>query len=117
MKEPNNKVVSLYAIACVTVIAITAMLLTTVANAQDYQAYQQSVQTELMTNYESGLVYMGNKSLMFERDLRIKKVTRQGIAGLFFPVFLIPAAVNAVRIAKIDIERERRARFFNQQNL
>lgn len=40
--EPNNKVVSLYAIACVTVIAITAMLLTTVANAQE----------PVKTNYE-----------------------------------------------------------------
>ena len=111
--EPNNKAVSLYAIACVTVIAITAMMLTTVANAQDYRAYQQSVNTSLMTNYEANLVYMQNGTLMQERELRGKKATRQAVIGLFFPVFYIPAAVNAVRVLKIDSERERRARFFN----
>jgi len=54
---------------------------------------------------------------MLERDLRAKKATRQAVIGLFFPVFYIPACVNAVRIVKIDTERERRARFFNQQTL
>ena len=121
--QPNNKQVSVMAIACVTVIAITMMVLTAmmnVANAQtaeDYSNYTRSVRgVSLMTNYEKGLVFMKNEELIVERDLRVQKAIRQGVIGLFLPVFYIPAAINATRILKVDIERERRARFFNRLN-
>ena len=121
--QPNNKQVSVMAIACVTVIAITMMVLTAmmnVANAQtaeDYSNYTRSVRgVSLMTNYEQGLVFMKNEELIVERDLRVQKAIRQGVIGLFLPVFYIPAAINATRILKVDIERERRARFFNRLN-
>lgn len=122
--QPNNRQVSIMALACVTVIAITMMVLTAmmnVANAQtaeDYSNYTRSVRgVSLMTNYEQGLVFMKNEDLIVERDRRVQKAIRQGVIGLFLPVFYIPAAINTTRILKVDIERERRARFFNQQNL
>ena len=121
--QPNNKQVSVMALACVTVIAITMMVLTAMMNvaqaqtAEDYSNYTRSVRgVSLMTNYEQGLVFMKNEELIIERDVRVQKAIRQGVIGLFLPVFYIPAAINATRILKVDIERERRARFFNSIN-
>lgn len=75
MKDPNNKTISLYAIACVTVIAITAMLLTTVANAQDWRSQtilgdfgDPDVTVSSVQSTKQDCQLLNNKVMMFVND-------------------------------------------------
>jgi hypothetical protein len=114
MKEPNNKAVSLYAIACVTVIAITAMMLTTVANAQVGQPYDGGALKNRDINI--GFPLRANRAAVgtWQKDVELQNAnTNRGIVYVAVTAVFPPAAAVTAPVALIDFFVTKRKRVIN----
>ena len=119
MKQPTNPQLSALAMLCVTLIAVVAMLLmSTSVSAQTGAQHQQynedmAFEKQFMTKYERGLCAKYNHTLRAECEKKRRKAIRNGIAGIFFPVFLIPASIQTVQHIKCRRELENRRRYYS----
>ncbi len=119
MNNPSNNQLTALAMMLVTLLAVCTMLcLTTSASAQtgaQHQQYQEDIKfdKQFMTKYERGLCAMYNHTLRNEAERMQRKAIRNAVAGIFFPVFLVPASIQTVRLIKCREELDNRRRYYS----
>ena len=105
------------AIKIALVVAATAFALNAMSQTGlEHQEYNNSMslQKQFMTKYERGLVATYTNGVQAEADKMQRKAIKNGVAGLFFPVFLIPATVQLVRLTKCRVELHRRYNYYSK---
>ena len=104
------------AIQIALVVVATAFALNAMSQTgqqhQDYNDYMK-FDKQFMTKYERGLVATYNNGVRHEAAKMKRKAIKNGVAGLFFPVFFIPSAVQAVRYIKCREEMQRRRNYYS----
>ncbi len=119
MNNPTNNQLTALAMMLVTLLAVCTMLcLSTSASAQtgaQHQQYQVDIafEKQFMTKYERSLCAMYNNSLRYEADKMQRKAIKNAIVGVFFPVFLVPASIQTIRLVKCREELDNRRRYYS----
>ena len=107
-------------IQIVLVVVATAFTLNAMSQTGiEHQQYNEdmSFEKQFMTKYERELVSFYNGMVQQEASKMKRKAIKNGIAGLFFPVFYIPASVQVFRYVKCREELESRQRYYSNLNL
>lgn len=119
MNNPSNNQITALAMLLVSMLAVVAMLcMSSTASAQtgaQHQQYQEDVafERQFMTKYERSLTYMYNNNVRAEASKMQRKAIKNAIAGIFFPVFLVPASIQTIRLVKCREELDNRRRYYS----
>ena len=103
-------------IQILVIVAATFLTLNAIGQTGlQHQQYNEDMKfnKQFMTKYERNLVSMYNNAVRYEADRMQRKAIKNGIVGIFFPVFLVPATIQAVRLVKCHEELNNRRRYYS----